>query len=1304
MTDTSTPIKKEPTHNEKIQLALNARKKRSAASPKASATAISRSHNDRIEMALSARKQRIQATLPDVFSDIQKGIISQIDTYNNMQQPSFGSYKDTYNSQREQRINISDLRSKVSAYRNYMDDSTADSLLSVLDQMENGYDAYLTMSTFETEEDYNAALQDYNYRQKYGGKSYTEINNTLATMADGVERDWLTAYAPTVMTAEDYDRKIAEVNKSLEIKEADLNRYEDAIKNLAAGSAVREMIINEINEKYGSRTGLEEQIEQLKADRYTYENEKKYNLLSENADFEEQSKVMATEQTSNLLDSLFGTAQHHYDYINGFLKTDLDRTERYKFSPNAEPGEDAKYLSNSIVDMFAGYLSFMSDTEKDRYNYLYNTQGAESAEEYLKYLENTLSSRAMSYTQEEWEALTTQLPLQSSMVSVPLNLWSGIGYADVLGQKLVKDIQEDVTGEYTGPINYNSAAMLPAVTSSTIRGTTAQNLADEYGVINFNEEEHPILSTLLNGKSWGDVYQLGMSMVDSAAVAVTSPVLGTAGTLMLSGSAATRSVLDAVANGATDEQALWMGAMSGAFEYLFEKYELESLLKNGSENAIRAFVSQGLSEGFGEGATTIANRVADSLIMADKSQLNRSIAAYMEANPGMTREKALQKALTDMAVQVGWDTVGGMASGSIMGSGASVIKNAANAINRNGETGDQIKDVYGSDVLSLISETLEIDPNNTLAQRLQTKLNNSKDISSSEIQSLVRANQAAIQKQDISTIQKAAQGRLAELGETGDITAISSVLAKQAAGQNLTRQERQAVSNSRYGSRVANELDPDNIRSGEYSTAWAQQIGTDRINAEAYNSVQEDTLTDREVLEWAVKSVDFKTMKPQVREALKSFQSHLQQRNTIQSLLQQEQRKLRQAGSAYEQQKAQSNINRLNQILSRQEKKLQTLEKTPALKQLLEKARSEASKTTIPNTENRRKETVANPRTYDRISADSGSDVLLSEAIAQELNSNTKQNIESLTNRDILDRIGEFLDTATLSGGQHTALSAYGQQRQILSDLETAKQGQEKILNWQHSRHVSTASLQQTQDRITALDTQINEANGKLQQIEKRAGIRSVVNKAKNRIYANYLRTMTDIVHSRDVLQVQGDTLQNLYISLQNISDSPDSEQCAILQKRIAKKEAQIEEINEQLRHLNEQIFASKSLASAIIDPTDRNVLLFDNKKVVTVNGRCVILVEGLFDPNYIDKKGRTNMERLSKGLAPIGNDDAPLNVHHLDQTDDGIVVAIPKTLHQKYDSMLHSNTGQAPSQINRDAFNKWRKAYWQWISQQKKQ
>ena len=60
----------------------------------------------------------------------------------------------------------------------------------------------------------------------------------------------------------------------------------------------------------------------------------------------------------------------------------------------------------------------------------------------------------------------------------------------------------------------------------------AQDITDATGIIDLNEEEYPVLSRILNGKSWGDVYKFGMGVQDSAAVAalsVINPVLGKVG-------------------------------------------------------------------------------------------------------------------------------------------------------------------------------------------------------------------------------------------------------------------------------------------------------------------------------------------------------------------------------------------------------------------------------------------------------------------------------------------------------------------------------------------------------------------------------------------------------------------------------------------------------------------------------------------------------------------------------------------------------------------------------------------------------
>ena len=106
-----------------------------------------------------------------------------------------------------------------------------------------------------------------------------------------------------------------------------------------------------------------------------------------------------------------------------------------------------------------------------------------------------------------------------------------------------------------------------------------------------------------------------------------------------------------------------------------------------------------------------------------------------------------------------------------------------------------------------------------------------------------------------------------------------------------------------------------------------------------------------------------------------------------------------------------------------------------------------------------------------------------------------------------------------------------------------------------------------------------------------------------------------------------------------------------------------------------------------------------DSKKLVDVFGKTVTMDNSTFDPNFVDKQGRTNVQRMEQGLAPIGRDGKSVNIHHIDQTNSGPVMEITATEHQQNYSNLHTNIGQEPLQIDRNAFSSWRKEYWQWRS-----
>lgn len=73
-----------------------------------------------------------------------------------------------------------------------------------------------------------------------------------------------------------------------------------------------------------------------------------------------------------------------------------------------------------------------------------------------------------------------------------------------------------------------------------------------------------------------------------------------------------------------------------------------------------------------------------------------------------------------------------------------------------------------------------------------------------------------------------------------------------------------------------------------------------------------------------------------------------------------------------------------------------------------------------------------------------------------------------------------------------------------------------------------------------------------------------------------------------------------------------------------------------------------------------------------------------------------SNKERMQSGRAAIGiEDNKPINLHHIFQTQNGPIIELSQTFHQENFSALHKNTGGFPSQINRSAFGTWRTSYW---------
>ena len=84
-----------------------------------------------------------------------------------------------------------------------------------------------------------------------------------------------------------------------------------------------------------------------------------------------------------------------------------------------------------------------------------------------------------------------------------------------------------------------------------------------------------------------------------------------------------------------------------------------------------------------------------------------------------------------------------------------------------------------------------------------------------------------------------------------------------------------------------------------------------------------------------------------------------------------------------------------------------------------------------------------------------------------------------------------------------------------------------------------------------------------------------------------------------------------------------------------------------------------------------------------------------LIDLNRRGTDGRTNLQRMRDGDAPIGPDGESINLHHMLQTMNSPIAEVTETFHQQYTKIIHINPKTIPSGIDRGAFKQWKRQYW---------
>lgn len=388
-----------------------------------------------------------------------------------------------------------------------------------------------------------------------------------------------------------------------------------------------------------------------------------------------------------------------------------------------------------------------------------------------------------------------------------------LGLADYLGDLAYANAGRDIASDGTiSPFEYSQA----------VTGGISEHLNDKGGTVNLG---------ILGERGWGDVYGLGVSIAQSMS---SGYLLGPAGTLVsYFGQGAASGVDDALARGATEDQAIVYGAALGAFEGIAEQIGIDNLFKLGSTSTLKGLLKnilkQAGAEGAEEGLTSILSNIADNVIMQDQSNFNLLVAEYMAQ--GMSEEEAKKKAWLSTVGDIAFDTIAGAVSGGVSGGLHTGVPSTINAVSAKKNFSGQAQDIVNE---AVASENAEV---KAVGEKYQQKLADGKKLSGWNLSELLEVT-------DNSKVKSAVEAQLTKLGETGDITAIADVITKQVQGYELSDKEQAIIDGSKYGQRIVNTLDREKIKSGNYDTRWAKEIGTRRLNADVYNKSLYDLAVD----------------------------------------------------------------------------------------------------------------------------------------------------------------------------------------------------------------------------------------------------------------------------------------------------------------------------------------------------------------------------------------------------------------------------------------------------------------------------
>lgn len=619
---------------------------------------------------------------------------------------------------------------------------------------------------FKDEDDFNVS---YAYPKKYKGKTRTDVNAALAQLKNTpgaeAEYEWLDKNQMNYWSADELKAQIGAWQNEI----SGIERQRRNMPRMAAGSTDADYA-----KRQQEALALSGQIDERKA-----KIGKAQSLLTKKTYDDEISK-WDTQMQKALS-----------DYSKALSVSESANTEM------AMAGNSAFVVQNS--DYATNARNTVRSFEQQLRDYGYSDQQINGIRNYALTQQhaNEAAEMAQQVAQEAKEH-----PWLASAMSVGTNMMAGAGALDIAAQNALNGA-DPFTGEKMAVDRYTKS-MVPSTVTNTIRGSVSEDMS---GIGSF-------------------LYNTGMSMADSLATLAVGGATGLHGAadVILGGAAASQAITDAYDRGASDSQAMSVGLLYGTAEALFEHISLDKLRmfhtsaaagKKTAKTLVKDMLKQSFVEGSEEVCTDIANVISDAIVMADKSEINQTIAAYQA--DGMSEDEATRRAWLDWLGQTAQDFAGGMISGGMM-TGGDMALNAGMRNANYRETGRQITANDYADILRHAAEESGDENLKKLAGKKQTNRNTGK---------LYEATQEA-------NLTQAVSDRLGALGTPeNDVQELTGLVVKQIKGQDLTGKEQRKFDASKQAQRAANEYASLFTRDADRTTnAWARSHMRDAAELE----------------------------------------------------------------------------------------------------------------------------------------------------------------------------------------------------------------------------------------------------------------------------------------------------------------------------------------------------------------------------------------------------------------------------------------------------------------------------------------